>query len=54
VVEKLETFDSNILKHVEKDSSSSDEGDAFKEAYIQEKTHQKVRISAIIGLIRNS
>jgi len=42
VVEKLETFDSNILKHVEKDSNSSDEGDAFKEAYIQEKTHQKL------------
>ena len=39
MVEKLETFDSNILKHVE---TSSDEGDAFKEAYIQEKTHQKV------------
>merc|ERR1719319_1167322 len=39
VVEKLETFDSNILKHVE---TSSDEGDAFKEAYIQEKTHQKL------------
>merc|ERR1712083_335352 len=42
VVEKLEAFDSNILKHVEKDSTSSDGGDAFKEAYIQEKTHQKL------------
>ena len=41
VVEKLESFDSNILKHVEKDSSS-DEDDALKEAYIKEKTHQKV------------
>lgn len=39
MVEKLGTFDSNILKHVE---TSSDEGDAFKEAYIQEKTHQKL------------
>jgi len=41
VVEKLEAFDSNILKHVEKDSSS-DEDDALKEAYIKEKTHQKL------------
>ena len=41
VIDKLEVFDSNILKHVEKDSSS-DEDDAIKEAYIQEKTHQKV------------
>ena len=43
VVEKLEAFDSNILKHVEKDSSS-DEDDALKEAYIKEKTHQKVSL----------
>merc|ERR1711902_194688 len=41
VVQKLEAFDSNILKHVEKDSSS-DEDDALKEAYIKEKTHQKL------------
>merc|ERR1712200_172045 len=41
VVEKLGAFDSNILKHVEKDSSS-DGDDALKEAYIKEKTHQKL------------
>ena len=42
VIDKLEVFDSNILKHVEKNSSSDDEDDAIKEAYIQEKTHQRV------------
>jgi len=41
VVEKLEAFDSNVLKHVEKESSS-DEDDALKEAYIKEKTHEKL------------
>merc|ERR1712156_212558 len=42
VIDKLEVFDSNILKHVEKNSSSDDEDDAIKEAYIQEKTHQRL------------
>ena len=45
VVEKLEAFDSNILKHVEKEASS-DEDEALKEAYIQEKTHQKVNFES--------
>ena len=52
VVEKLESFDSNILKHVEKDSSS-DEDDALKEAYVKEKTHQKVRFYVLSDLSKN-